>query len=78
MNLVIAEVNVDLRPAAIWPGAGGAVSIDERIASSVSCRSGWRPVMLLLSMLSAWMQLFPEEERRSWGFRPEQKLPRLL
>ena len=39
--------------------AGSAVSVDQRVAFSDLCRSGFRPATLLLSMLLSLSQQLP-------------------
>ena len=71
MELVLVKLELEPRPAIRWPGAGSAVSVDRRVASRDFCRNGYRPATLLLPMLSSLWQQLPEEERRSWRFRPK-------
>ena len=70
MELVLSKLKLEPRPAIRWPGAGSAASVDQRVASRVLCRNGYRPATLLLSMLSSLSQQLPKEERRSKRFRP--------
>ena len=49
VKLVLSKLNMEPRPAIRWPGAGSAVSIDQRVASRDLCRNGYRPATLLLS-----------------------------
>ena len=53
VELVISKLKLGPRLAIRWPGAGSAVSVDQRVASRDVCRNGYRPVTLLLSMLSS-------------------------
>ena len=71
VELVLSKLKLDPRPAIRWPGAGSAVSVDQRVASSGLCRNGYRSITVLLSMLSSLSQQLPGEERRSWRFRPK-------
>ena len=71
VKLVLSKLKLDPRPAVRWPGASGAVSVDQRLASKSLCRNGYRPATLLASLLSLLSQQLPEEERRSWRFRPK-------
>ena len=71
VELVLLKLKVDPRPAIGWPGAGSAVSVDQRLVSRDFCRNGYRPVTLLLPMLSSLSQQLPDEERRSWLYRPK-------
>ena len=38
VKLALSKSKLDPRPAIRWPGAGGAVSVDERVAFKGSCR----------------------------------------
>ena len=71
VELVLVKLKLEPRPAIRWCGAGSAVSVDQRVASREFCRNGYRPATLLLPMLPSLSQQLPEEERRSWRFRPE-------
>ena len=71
VELVLSKLKLEPRPAMRWPGAGSAVSVDQREASRDLRRNGYPPVTLLLPMLSSLSQQLPEEERRSWRFRPK-------
>ena len=71
VKLVLLKLKMEPRPAIRWPGTGSAVSVDLRVASRIFCRNGYRPATLLLPMLSSLSQQLPEEERRSWRFRPK-------
>ena len=62
VKLVGSKVNLDPPPSRRWPGAGGAVSVDDRIAYKGSCRSGCRPAMLALSMLLLVSQQIAEKK----------------
>ena len=64
VKLALAKVKLGPRPAIRWPGTGGTVSVNKRVAFKVSCRRGCRPATLLLSMLSSFSQQLPGEEGR--------------
>ena len=61
VKLVISKLKPDPRLVIRWPGAGSAVSVDQRATSRVLCFNGHRPATLLLSMLSSLSQQLPEE-----------------
>ena len=61
VKLVISKLKLDPRPSVRWPGAGSAVSVDQRVASGVLCRNGYWPASLWLSMLSSLSQQLPED-----------------
>ena len=69
MEFILLMLKLKPRPAIRWPGAGSAVSFDQREASRDSRRNGYRPVTLLLPMLSSLSQQFPDKERQAWRFR---------
>ena len=71
MELVLLKFKLEPHPAIRWPGAGSAVSVDQRVVSRDLFRNGYRPVTLLLPMLSSLSQQLIKEERRSWRFRPK-------
>ena len=51
--------------------AGGAVSVISAQRARLMCRNRCRAATLSLPTLSLSSQLLPDEERRSWHFRPE-------
>ena len=51
--------------------AGGAVSVISAQRARLMCRIRCRAATLSLPTLSLSSQLLPDEERRSWHFRPE-------
>ena len=38
VKLVLSKLKLDPRPTIKWPGAGGTVPVDKRVASKVLCR----------------------------------------
>ena len=63
MGLVLSKLKLDPCSATRWPGAGSAVSVDQRVASRDFCRNRYWPVTLVLSILSSLSQQLPKEER---------------
>ena len=70
VELALFKVQLDPRPAIRWPGAGSAVSVDQRVALRVVCRNGYRSATLLLSMLSLLSQQVPRKKGFHDSFDP--------
>ena len=62
VKLVLSKLKLDPRPATRWHGTDSAISVDQRVASRVLCRNNYRPVTLLLSMLSSLSQQLPRKK----------------
>ena len=61
VELGLVKLKLAPRPAIRWPDAGSAVSVGQHVGSRDSCRNRYRPVTLLLPMLSLLSQQLPEE-----------------
>ena len=70
MELVLSKVKLDPRPAIRWPGAGSAVSVDQRVAFRVLCCNGYRSATPFLSTLSLLSQQVPRKKGFHGSFDP--------